>query len=191
MHPTLTAEEIAAERWRVVVGRPDYEVSDFGRVRTLYPRFGSQRMLTAPRLVMQSVMRGYRVVGMRGKPGLLRVHRLVLAAFVGPCPAGMEGAHANGDRGDNRLSNLSWKTPRENMGDQYAHGTRRFGEKVHSARLTEAGAREAVMLARTGLSHRAIAERLGVVASTVGHVLHGRTWAAATADLRTRPDVTP
>ena len=38
-------------------------------------------------------------VGIRDK----LVHRLVLEAFVGPCPEGMETRHLNGKRSDNRL----------------------------------------------------------------------------------------
>lgn len=40
-----------------------------------------------------------------------RIHRLVLQAFVGPCPEGMEARHLNGDPSDNRLENLCWGTP--------------------------------------------------------------------------------
>lgn len=36
------------------------------------------------------------------------VHRLVLLAFVGPCPPGCEADHVNRDRSDNRLVNLRW-----------------------------------------------------------------------------------
>lgn len=44
-----------------------------------------------------------------------RVHRLVLTAFVGPCPDGMECLHGEGGALDNRLTNLRWGTKSENM----------------------------------------------------------------------------
>ena len=51
------------------------------------------------------------------------VHRLVLEAFVGPCPAEHECAHLNGARDDNRLLNLSWVTRAENAHHKRVHGT--------------------------------------------------------------------
>lgn len=52
-----------------------------------------------------------------------KLHHLVLMAFVGPRPEGMECRHLNGIPYDNRLSNLVWGTRRENCGDAMKHGT--------------------------------------------------------------------
>lgn len=51
-----------------------------------------------------------------------RVHLLVLEAFVGPCPPGLEGCHTNGDGLDNKLTNLRWDTHAANMQDRLRHG---------------------------------------------------------------------
>jgi len=51
------------------------------------------------------------------------VHVLVLTAFVGPCPAGMETLHEDGVRANNQLSNLRWGTRSENAKDKIRHGT--------------------------------------------------------------------
>jgi hypothetical protein len=51
------------------------------------------------------------------------VHRLVLKAFVGPCPEGMEGCHWDGDACNNKLDNLRWATHAENVEDSIRHGT--------------------------------------------------------------------
>lgn len=42
------------------------------------------------------------------------IHQIVLEAFCGPCPDGMEVLHGNGIRTDNRLSNLRYGTRSEN-----------------------------------------------------------------------------
>lgn len=57
-----------------------------------------------------------------GKRGQYRVHTLVLEAFVGPCPKGMEACHNNGDKKDNRVKNLRWDTASNNMRDLVKHG---------------------------------------------------------------------
>lgn len=83
---------------------------------------------------------GYRTVVLR-KPGDQEfhryVHRLVLEAFVGPCPSGMEACHKDGDGSNNKLSNLRWDTRRNNHGDKKRHGTTAKGEKNPQAILTE------------------------------------------------------
>lgn len=44
-----------------------------------------------------------------------RVHRLVLEAFIGPCPSDKsECHHINGNRSDNRVNNLLWASRKEN-----------------------------------------------------------------------------
>ena len=58
----------------------------------------------------------YLIVNFRekGKEYALLIHRLVLEAFVGPCPHGCEADHINCDPHDNRLENLRWLDSRQN-----------------------------------------------------------------------------
>jgi hypothetical protein len=121
------------ETWRPVVGYEGrYEVSDLGRVRSLDRtvwRDGPYRRHQVTyrgrvRAVHQQE-KGY--VGLclwkDGQTHSCRVHQLVLEAFVGPCPEGMEALHGNGVRHDNRRINLRWGTPAENAADRVRHGT--------------------------------------------------------------------
>lgn len=105
--------------WRDIPGFDgEYEVSDDGRVKS---NKGIQ-----PRLLRQSPRNGYPVVNLHHRDGagvVTEVHRLVLRAFVGECPDGMETRHLNGDRSDNRLSNLTYGTRIENARDRMRHGT--------------------------------------------------------------------
>lgn len=94
------------EEWRQVVGFPGYEVSSAGRVRSL----------KRDMILKQWPDKGYRCVYLRrdGRNWNLRVHLLVLEAFVGPSN-GLEGNHENRLKDDNRRENLSWSTHKENM----------------------------------------------------------------------------
>jgi hypothetical protein len=83
--------------------------------------------------------KGYRGVrlGVKGVHKTHYIHRLVLEAFVGECPKGMECRHLNGNKADNRLDNLAWGTREENVADKFRHGTQHTGSRVYRAKLTE------------------------------------------------------
>lgn len=86
---------------------------------------------------------GYRQICL-GKRYVQSVHVLVLLAFVGPCPEGMECRHLDGNPANNRLDNLCWGTGSENWNDKRRHGTLNIlrGEDCPYSKLTEDTVRE-------------------------------------------------
>lgn len=90
-------------------------VSDTGEVMSF------KRSRIGKRLSPIPATGGYRVVKLGNSNNGKRIHRLVLEAFVGPCPSGMEACHNNGDPADNRLENLRWDTKSANMFDRSNH----------------------------------------------------------------------
>lgn len=116
------------ELWRSIPGQnPRYEVSDLGKVRSLKP--------SGIKILKQCLDgdRPYLIVGLSNKSIVkqLKVHRLVLFAFVGLPEIGQEGRHLNGNSTDNRLENLCWGTHSENMLDKVRHGTHHHAIKTH------------------------------------------------------------
>lgn len=71
----------------------------------------------------------------RGNPQY--VHRLVLLAFRGPSPQGLETRHLDGDKANCRLANLVYGTPVENALDRERHGHQLRGSRVPGSLLTE------------------------------------------------------
>lgn len=65
------------------------------------------------------------------------VHTLVLEAFVGPCPPGMECLHGDGDPANNSLGNLRWGTRLENVRDAISHGTWMHGQGHPHSKLCD------------------------------------------------------
>lgn len=125
------------ERWLPIPGHEGYEVSDHGHVRSLdriiHDRRGWDRAHKGRTLRTWTEQDGYLVV----KLGAGRnhfVHRLVLLAFVGPCPEEYEALHDNGVHGDPRLSNLRWGTHSENCQDLVRHGTHQYSRRTHCPR---------------------------------------------------------
>lgn len=125
---------MADEQWRPIPGYEGaYEVSSLGRVRSL-DRVTDRGRRWKGRVMRPAALKsGYLIVSLwrEGKQTTPLVHRLVLAAFVGPAPEGCEALHANGINSDNRIANLSWGTHSENQLDQVAHGTHTKASKTH------------------------------------------------------------
>lgn len=120
----------ALEVWADVVGfEHRYMVSSLGRVKSV-PRKGRRSEIIMKPVVQRS---GHAQVKLCAGGTITHalVHRLVLEAFVGPCPEEHEACH--GDRGvsDNSLANLRWDTHAENMRDRIRQGTDRNAGKTH------------------------------------------------------------
>lgn len=150
------------EQWRGVPGHPRYQVSSFGRIRSNRAPGRHTDVVRRWRL-MRSFRggQGYLVVGLTcGQREY--VHRLVLMAFVGPCPEGMQCRHLDGDRTNNRLSNLCWGTAAENTHDKKQHGTQQRGSRIPWSRLTEADIEEMRRQRLAGVPRAEVARRFGI-----------------------------
>lgn len=133
------AVDATQEEWRPIPGYEGcYEVSSIGRVRSL-PRWrsvGSGRRLCPPEIRLLKPYQdrnGYLRVGLSG-PQTSRstpIHRLVLSAFVGPCPPGMQACHRNDIPDDNRIENLRWDTASANTFDKIANGNHYQSAQTH------------------------------------------------------------
>lgn len=124
------------ELWKPVVGHEGlYEVSNYGNVRSLdrviTNKNGVKKKRKGQLLKPTLQKRGYMAVSIGGTK---LVHRLVLEAFIGTCPEGMETCHNNGVRTDNRLENLRWDTSSANNDDIVKHGNHWLASRVHCPR---------------------------------------------------------
>lgn len=100
------------ETWKEITwtnGR--YYVSDLGNVMSVG---GKKKGKTIMKPRIQNS--GYNIVKLfvDGHHITCLVHRLVALAFIGECQ-GMDVNHKNGNKTDNRVSNLEWCTRKENM----------------------------------------------------------------------------
>lgn len=177
------------ERWLPVVGfEGRYEVSDHGRVRSvdrseIYVRKDqySGRDLTISRILKGRLLRpgksksGHVTVAV-GKGNSRLVHHLVLEAFVGPRPEGMEGRHRNDVPNQNDLQNLCWGTRSENLHDAVRNGKRAIGEAHHSARLTEVDVRAIRQADGPRGLIKSLAEKFGLEESAIRGIRARKTW---------------
>lgn len=175
--------------YRDVVGYEGYRVGSDGSVLSCWERrwfkgegkTGSGSILTDrwhPLTPVVEKAYGYCIVTLRkGKKRYNRkVHILVLEAFKGPKPEGKLSAHENGVRTDNRVDNLNWKTPKENMEDRDRHGTTIRGQRSPNTHLTEEDVLNMHHLKKLGMAHRDIGSIFNAAKSTVTNILLGRSW---------------
>ncbi len=146
------------EEWLSIQGFDGYEVSNFGRVRSI-DRFDTvktsygftyQRKRKGRLLKQHEDRYGYmKVVLQNGKPNYFTVHRLVATAFI-PNPEGKDSVdHIDCNTKNNRVWNLRWATNKENLYHSHSLGRQiinatpvvgenDFGEIVHFPSQREA-----------------------------------------------------
>lgn len=169
------------EEWREIAGMSGrYEVSSHGRVRSIWFKkrniFGPE---TSPKVLRAFLNKGgYPCVDIPYPLGrrIMKVHRLVLLAFVGPEPIGHEGAHLNGRRDDPRLENLAWVTRKENSSHRLLHGTAHYGENNNSAKLSAIDVSRIRKMRKRGALQREVAAAFGIDQSTISNIETGRSW---------------
>lgn len=105
---------ILGEEWRIVTSFPSYSVSNMGRIkRRIGGWAGSVERLLQPCLGAS----GYLLVILHSDGGRKprSIHRLVAEAFL-PVLDGKEHVnHIDANKMNNRLDNLEWVTPKENI----------------------------------------------------------------------------
>jgi len=170
------------ERWRSIPGYEGlYEVSDWGRVKSLRRKVASSRgrVRTVEERVLETSVGSYGhqsvSLGKDGKSKTWGVHRLVLLAFVGPCPDGMTVCHwPNCNPVDNFLDNLRYGTCKLNGQHMAAHN---IALERRNRRLT----REEVLRVRSEGRHAGhyaehYAECLNVPVTAIRKIQTGKTY---------------
>lgn len=167
---------MTVELWKPVIGLEGvYEVSDLGNARRI---LRSWKYKGSTRPLKLASTHGYSHIGVYigGRQRTLKIHRLVLEAFVGPCPKGCEARHLNGNRADNRLTNLAWGTKTENAVDRADHGTQCRGETHGRAKLTAYDVRKIREKYATGVRQIDLAKEFGINQTKISNVVNHKSW---------------
>lgn len=127
------------EIWKPVKGYEGYyEVSDFGNVRSLDKyikcRGGNLRLLKGRIISLCKDKDGYLIFNLiKDKVRKnCKVHRLVAENFIDNPKNKPQVNHKNGIKSDNRLENLEWCLPVENMKHAVKNGFYKSGKEHHN-----------------------------------------------------------
>lgn len=160
-----TMDSANNERWKSVRGTK-YEVSTLGRVRN--KKTGR---------ILKPMMTGARRPG--GQTAKVRfstnpridysIADLVLSCFVSVKPVDHVAMHKDDDRTNNKLSNLSWGTHRQNVVDMVRKG--RGGNQT----LQLSQVQQIIARRNAGESGRQLAAEFGVSEQRICDIFKGRT----------------
>lgn len=177
------------EIWKIIPDFVEYQVSNFGRIKSL--KCNREKILKPV-----EGKKGYFQVSLckNSKAYKKQIHQVVLQAFIGPCPKGLEVNHKNGIKSDNRLDNLEYMTHAENnkhaiqtglhkepSGDN--HYTKKHPEKVRRgsnsnlAKLTEEQIKKIRALwNRKEKTQKEISILFNIHKTTVSYIVNNKVW---------------
>jgi len=170
---------LAGEEWLPVSRYEDlYEISNYGRVKRIKPGPGT---FIGRLKSKQYHKQGYLYTNLCREGGSehFLIHRMVAAAFIGPCPKGIEVNHKDGCKDNNFVDNLEYVTPKENSEHAAETGLLAppLGEDNGNSKLTIADVLEIRSLARDGsIYQKDIADMYGVCTQTVNSIKLGKHW---------------
>ena len=165
------------EQWKKIDGFPNYEVSDFGNLRTFKARGKELPHIRAKHLGGN----GYFEITLykNGKPKHIKISRLVATTFV-KNPFGKKTVnHINGIKTDDRAVNLEWVTSKENTAHAIKTGLIKMnGEMSRNALISDKQARVIKHALSFGVrgTGRMLAKMCGVHESTISKIAHGKNW---------------
>jgi hypothetical protein len=172
----------AAVAYRPIDGFPGYRVGDDGSVWSQRYRNGQVSGEVAWRRLNPTPIgrAGHKQlkVSLRreGRTSQHYVHRLVLLAFVGPCPPGFDCCHFDGNPFNNHLANLRWDTRKANCADTIRHGRTPRGERNGMSKLTAHIVRLVRAEVGGGKSQSEVATIHGLSLGTVNDLVNRRSW---------------
>ncbi len=153
-----------------------YQISSLGRAKSL-PTNNTYGKILKPGINSW----GYRCISLykncQQKHAV--VHRLVALHFIPNSDNKLEVNHKNGIKLDNRLKNLEWCTPSENMIHAVKNGFLKSqkGALNNNAKLNEVQVREIRSLYSTGNhKQKEIASKYNLSPQHINHIIHYKRW---------------
>lgn len=162
--------------WKRITDFPDYEVSNYGMVKSYKCWRGKGPKILKPGWSGDKHSKYLAVWLSNKKTKSKRVHHLVLEAFKGPRPEGMQACHNNGKKWDNSVWNVRWDTHQNNEADKIKHGTLIKGEMHYSSKLKEKQIPMIFEMSKEGVFLKDIASHFGVSHVAIYKVLHRKSW---------------
>ena len=163
------------EEWKTIPDYPNYEVSSLGRVRRIAKssKGGNTHL---GKILGVKEPQGYLSVRLYKGDDYrnylhIKIHRLVLLTFVGPCPEGFVCNHKDFVRDNNELSNLEWIPEVKNNSICSRNG---ISKKPNRSENDVLEMRE--LISSKQMSTKEAAHKYNLHISTVRKIINRRIW---------------
>lgn len=117
------------EIWKKIKEYPNYEISNYGRVRSLkyYSNVHKKYYVRVLILKEKTNRYGYKMITLSNENGrkCFTIHRLVAKAFIDNKSNYNEVNHIDGNKSNNKFNNLEWCTRRDNILHAYKLGLKK------------------------------------------------------------------
>lgn len=163
------------EIWKPIKGyEGKYFVSSLGRIKSLPNRSRRTELILKP----QNQTYSFIDLCKDGKVKKLTIHRIVAINFLDNPQNKPDVNHIDGNKHNNKLSNLEWVTKSENIKHSYATGLNScVGAKNSQCKLTE---KEAVEIYNSNARTKDLSIQYNITQSTICDIRKGRSWTHAT-----------
>ena len=171
------------EIWKIIPQFPYYAASNLGRIKSIERkvRFISKIGNEHWRLKREYIISqhdqgtGYLVADLSIDDERIArtVHSLVIQAFKGLRPPGLDVRHLNGIKKDNRTTNLKYGTKTQNFNDRLRHGT--YYSSSSAAKLSILQVKKIKNL-RYKKSAKELSILFDVLPRAIENIWSGRSW---------------
>ncbi|WP_405101481.1 NUMOD4 domain-containing protein [Oceanobacillus sp. FSL H7-0719] len=167
--------------WKDIKGYEGlYQVSKWGRVKSLKRKNLAGTYMKERMFDVYPNNQGYYMVKLskEGKGRDVSVHRLVAETFIPNPDNKPQVNHIDGNPMNNKVTNLEWVTPQENIDHAWDTGLNKNRGEAHSnAKLNEEKVKEIRSLHRLDIySVKELSEKFKVSIGAIYNVISYRTW---------------
>lgn len=168
------------EIWKDIEGFENkYQISNFGNIKSL-DRIDSLGRFHKSKILKKSIEKdGYEYITLlckKSKSKSFFIHRLVAYSFMFNLDNLPQINHKDGNKCNNRVSNLEWNTAQQNVIHALNKGLRKSGENHPWSVLTNYQVLQIPKLLEQGMTQKSISKLYNVSYSCIKNICQKRKW---------------